>query len=98
MTIPSKANPLELFADWFKEAKACPDIAQPTAATLATVDESGQPWPRVVLVKDFDEAGFTFYTNLGSLKGKQLEQNPQAGLCFYWMQLDKQVRGRMRKI
>lgn len=92
MSIPEHANPLDLFDDWFEEAKNCNDIAEPLAMTLATVDENQMPWPRTVLLKGHDEDGFTFYTNLGSRKARHLQANPKAGLCFYWMPLNKQVR------
>ena len=62
--------------------------------TLATADDTGYPASRVVLLKGFDDRGFTFYTNTQSEKGIQLAQNPRASLCFHWMPLRKQVRVR----
>lgn len=66
-----------------EEAKASGDL-EPTAMTLATVNENGQPSARTVLLKEFDERGFTFYTNFDSRKGRQLAANPRAALLFHW--------------
>jgi pyridoxamine 5'-phosphate oxidase len=63
-----------------------------TAATLATADTEGRPSARIVLIKDIDEAGITFYTNLDSRKAHDLRANPRAALCIYWPTLHKQVR------
>lgn len=92
MTIPDSANPLELFGSWLEEARQCENIGCYNAMVLATVDADGMPWPRIVLLKAFDEKGFTFYTNLTSIKSRQLDTHPKASLCFYWNPLDKQVR------
>lgn len=92
MSIAPNSDPLDLFEDWLAEARERADIAEPTAMTLVTVDDEGQPWPRVVLLKGYDRDGFVFYTNTHSLKGRQLSANPRAGLCFHWMPLGKQVR------
>lgn len=85
-------DPLALFSNWLAEAKACADIREPTAMTLATTTLTGRPSARIVLLKEVDDRGFVFYTNLQSRKSEELKQNAQAALCFYWMQLDKQVR------
>jgi pyridoxamine 5'-phosphate oxidase len=92
MAIAEANDPLELFLDWLDEAKAHPAIAEPTAMTLATVDATGMPAARIVLLKDASRAGFAFYTNLESAKGAQLRAVPRAALCFYWMPLERQVR------
>lgn len=92
MAIPNESDPIALFQDWWNEATSCADIAEPTATTLATVDDAGMPWARVVLLKEFSDKGFVVFTNLGSNKAEQLTHNPKAALCFYWMPLDKQVR------
>lgn len=84
-------NPFKQFAEWFKQAEAVVSIL-PNAMTLATVAKDGVPSARVVLLKDFDEQGFVFYTNYESQKGKELEQNAIAALCFYWAELARQVR------
>ncbi len=85
-------NPITLFEQWLAEADACDTIKEPTAMIMATVDESGMPDARTVLLKGVDDGGFVFYTNLTSVKGRQLAANPNVALCFYWMDLDKQVR------
>ena len=90
--IPEVADPYELFESWFAEARECPDIKDATAMTLATVDKHGHPWTRVVLLKDLSEAGFSFFTNRGSIKAGHLEQNPNVSICFYWPALDRQIR------
>jgi pyridoxamine 5'-phosphate oxidase len=64
----------------------------PNAMTLATATKDGTPSARVVLLKDFDESGFVFYTNYDSAKGKELDENPVAALCFYWSELGRQIR------
>ncbi len=92
MSISPNSDPFNLFEEWFAEARARADIAEPTAMTLATVDDEGQPWSRIVLLKGYDRAGFVFYTNTHSLKGRQLSANPRAGINFHWMPIGKQVR------
>jgi pyridoxamine 5'-phosphate oxidase len=67
-------------------------LPEPTAMTLATADPQGRPSARVMLLKDFDERGFVFYTNLQSRKGRDLEANPHAALCFFWQPLEWQIR------
>ena len=85
-------EPFKIFDQWYQEAlKKCPE---PTAMALATVGEDGIPSNRMVLLKDFDESGFVFYTNLTSTKGKELAQSPGAALCFHWLEMEKQVRIR----
>ena len=84
-------NPFELFKNWYAEA-AESGIKEPTAMTLATANKAGQPSVRVVLLKNWDERGFMFYTNSLSHKGNDLKENPQASLLFYWMNLERQVR------
>jgi pyridoxamine 5'-phosphate oxidase len=87
------ADPFSLFGSWLAEAEAS-EPADPNAMALATVDEDGMPDVRTVLLKGFDEAGFVFYTNLDSRKGRQLRANPKAALLFYWKSLKRQVRLR----
>jgi len=94
MAIPVLDDPFHLFELWYQEAEACAAIEDHNAMTLATADEDGIPDARVVLLKGHDERGFVFYTNLTSRKAKQLSENPNAALCFYWMPLEKQVRIR----
>jgi pyridoxamine 5'-phosphate oxidase len=84
-------NPFKQFAKWYEDAEAAhPKL--PDAMTLATADNTGKPSARMVLLKGFDEEGFVFFTNYESRKGRELEENPQAALVFYWATLDRQVR------
>jgi len=86
-------EPLELFREWFAEAKAKePNDAD--AMALATADADGLPDVRMVLLKHVDHEGFVFYTNLESAKGEELAVNPKAALCFHWKSLRRQVRVR----
>jgi pyridoxamine 5'-phosphate oxidase len=85
------ADPFRQFGRWFDDARAA-QVAEPNAMTLATADASGAPSARVVLLKSFDERGFTFHTNYDSRKGRELAGNPRAALCFYWQPLERQVR------
>ena len=85
------ADPINQFRRWFDEAKAA-GIPLPEAMTLATSSSDGKPSARLVLLKQFDEEGFVFYTNYQSRKARDLETNPFAALVFYWPQLDYQVR------
>lgn len=85
------ANPIQQFSAWFREALAG-DIIEPTAMTLATATRNGYPSARMVLLKHFDEAGFVFFTNYESRKGRDLAENPRAALLFYWAEPGRQVR------
>jgi pyridoxamine 5'-phosphate oxidase len=93
-------NPIDIFKNWFAEAKNHEAIKDHTAMSLATATKDAIPSLRTVLLKDVSEQGFVFYTNLRSKKGKELSENPNAALCFYWAALDKQVRieGRVEKV
>jgi pyridoxamine 5'-phosphate oxidase len=84
-------DPLELFADWFAQARET-EINDSNAVALATGDASGRPSVRMVLLKGFDERGFVFYTNRESRKAAELAANPQAALLFHWKSLRRQVR------
>jgi pyridoxamine 5'-phosphate oxidase len=86
-------DPIALFLAWFEEASKR-EPADPNAMTLATVGDDGMPDARTVLLKGVDEAGFVFYTNLESAKGRQLQANPRAALLFHWKSLQRQVRVR----
>ena len=72
-------DPIALFEQWLSQACEA-KLPDPTAMTVATVDEQGQPWQRIVLLKHYDAQGMVFYTNLGSRKALQLAHNP-ASLC-----------------
>ena len=85
--------PIELFLQWLEDATRS-EPADPNAMTVATVDADGAPDARTVLLKGVDEAGFVFYTNLDSAKGRQLQANPRAALLFHWKSLHRQVRVR----
>lgn len=83
-------NPLELFETWLRQACDA-KLPDPTAMSVATVDGSGQPFQRIVLLKHYDEQGFVFYTNLGSRKAQHIAKNNQVSLLFPWHNLDRQV-------
>ena len=85
------SNPFKQLERWFKQAEADVPIL-PNAMTLSTATRDGVPSARVVLLKDFDERGFVFYTNYLSQKGKELDANPLASLSFYWAEPARQVR------
>tara|TARA_R110002072_G_scaffold162655_3_gene314718 strand:- start:326 stop:946 length:621 start_codon:yes stop_codon:yes gene_type:complete len=84
-------DPIEKFRGWLGEAEG-KEISNPNAMALATATASGRPSVRMVLLKDVDDQGFVFYTNLESRKGGELAENPFASLCFYWKTLERQVR------
>ena len=88
------ADPFERFAALLAAARAVgPDrLPEPTAFALATVGPDGQPTARMLLLKEADPRGFVFYTNLRSRKGRELDANPRAGMCFHWQPLERQVR------
>lgn len=85
------ADPIEQFGRWFADAKAA-GLPEPNTMTLATADPTGIPSARIVLLKDVDAAGFTFFTNYQSRKGHDLAENPRAALLFFWGPLERQVR------
>jgi pyridoxamine 5'-phosphate oxidase len=84
-------DPLKQFSKWWKQAIAS-KIQEPNAMTLATSSLDGIPSARIVLLKDFTEDGFIFFTNYNSYKGQQLSENPKACLVFFWKELERQVR------
>lgn len=85
------ADPIAQFQKWFAEAVKA-QVMEPNAMDLSTVTPDGKPSSRIVLIKQFDERGFTWYTNYHSDKGQQLEHNPNAALLFFWRELERQVR------
>ena len=91
------ANPIEQFSAWFSQALEA-NVAEPNAMSLATVAPDGRPSIRIVLLKGFDERGFIFYTNYESRKGEELAANPHASVCFFWHELERQVRIEGRTI
>lgn len=84
-------NPIHQFNLWFKQALDS-KLYEPNVMTLATATPNGIPSARIVLLKGFDENGFTFYTNYESHKGRELAENPHAALVFFWAELERQVR------
>ena len=84
-------TPIEQFKKWWGQVIAA-EILEPNAMTLATASSDGLPAARIVLLKDFDERGFAFYTNYKSYKALQLKENPKACLVFHWKELERQVR------
>ena len=92
-------DPLAQFSEWFLQATELA-VPEPNAMTLATVDESGMPWQRTVLLKYYDAQGFVFFTNYGSRKAHQMAHNPLVSLLFPWITLERQViiQGRAEKI
>lgn len=92
-------NPIEQFKRWFAEALAS-QVIEPNGMVLSTIGRDGYPHGRVVLLKDVDACGFSFYTNYLSHKGDDLAQNPVASLTFWWPELERQVRiiGKVEKV
>ncbi len=88
------ADPIAHFTALLSEAQRVDRtrLPEPTAMTLATVDDAGRPSARVVLLKDVDARGFVFYTNYESRKGRELLAHPWAALCFHWQPMERQVR------
>ena len=92
-------DPIKLFEEWFTEAKKT-EINDPNALALATADKKGVPAIRMVLLKDFSQNGFIFYTNLNSKKSIDIKENPNASICFHWKSLLRQIRitGKIIKV
>jgi len=84
-------DPMLQFTRWFEQAIKA-EVNEPNAMNVATVDANGRPSSRIVLVKQFDERGFTWYTNYDSRKAQELRANPYAALLFFWSELERQVR------
>lgn len=92
-------NPFDFFARWMEEAIES-ELVEPTAMTLSTVSETGAPSSRIVLLKGMENGVFKFYTNYDSAKGREIRNNPQASLLFFWAELERQVRvdGSLEKL
>lgn len=92
-------NPFRQFQQWFEQAIAA-QLLEPNGMTLATATPEGKPSARIVLLKNFDEQGFVFYTNYKSHKGQELTRNSWVALVFWWAELERQVRieGRVEKV
>ncbi len=85
------ADPIKQFNAWF-HAAVDGKVNEPNAMVLSTVDEENRPSSRVLLMRNYDDAGFVFYTNYNSRKAKNIEQNNNASLLFFWPELERQVR------
>jgi pyridoxamine 5'-phosphate oxidase len=92
-------NPFEQFTKWWNDAVKS-EIDEVNAMTLATVQTNGTPSARIVLLKDYSDKGFVFFTNYESNKGKNLAANPHAALVFFWKELERQIRieGTVEKV
>ena len=92
-------DPIKLFEEWFYQAKKT-EINDPNALALATADKLGIPTVRMVLLKNFNNNGFIFYTNFNSKKSIDIKENPNASLCFHWKSLLRQIRitGKIYKV
>ncbi|MBM4160978.1 MAG: pyridoxamine 5'-phosphate oxidase [Ignavibacteria bacterium] len=92
-------HPVVQFDRWFRESVDA-QVPEPNAMVLATSGQGGYPSARIVLMKGFDEGGFTFFANYESRKGSELQTNPHAALLFYWAELERQVRieGEVEKV
>ena len=91
-------DPIRQFASWFEEA-ALSEVPEVNAMALATATADGRPSVRIVLLRGFDERGFTFFTNYESRKARELDANPYAALVIFWHELERQVRieGRVER-
>lgn len=87
----AETDPMRQFGKWWQEAVHA-EIDEVNAMTLATASPDGTPSARIVLLKDFSEKGFTFFTNYESYKAQQIERNPKACLVFFWKELERQIR------
>jgi pyridoxamine 5'-phosphate oxidase len=84
-------NPILQFEKWFKEAVDA-KVNEPNAMTVCTATKEGKPSARILLLRNFNESGFVFYTNYNSRKGKEIEMSPYCSLLFFWPELERQVR------
>jgi pyridoxamine 5'-phosphate oxidase len=84
-------HPIHQFEQWWNDAVNA-EISEVNAMTLATAAADGMPSARIVLLKDFSEQGFSFFTNYDSYKGRQLAENPKACLVFFWKEMERQIR------
>jgi pyridoxamine 5'-phosphate oxidase len=93
------SDPIQQFSTWFEQARKA-EVAEVNAMSLSTVSPEGRPSSRIVLIKEFDQRGFSWFTNYDSSKGHDLAGNPHAALLFFWAALERQVRieGRIVKI
>lgn len=96
----SASSPFKQFTTWFEEVENAGGVAEPNAMTLATLGTDGFPKARIVLLKEYDQNGFVFYTNYKSEKGKSISNHPKVGLSFFWPNLERQViiKGDIQKV
>jgi pyridoxamine 5'-phosphate oxidase len=87
----TQADPVAQFSGWFEQARNA-GIPESNAMSIATVNPNGRPSSRIVLLKEFDRRGFTWFTNYDSRKGHELQKNHSAALLFHWIELERQVR------
>jgi len=87
----SDTNPIKQFDSWFNEAVTA-NVLEPNAMTLSTATTDGRPSARIILLKDYNPDGFSFYTNYLSRKGREIAKNPMGALTFFWGELERQVR------
>ena len=85
------ANPIMQFEKWFRDAVHA-EVPEVNAMTLATATKEGIPSARIVLLKQFDERGFVFFTNYDSRKGREISENPHCAVVLFWHPLERQVR------
>lgn len=92
-------DPIAQFSKWFDEALAA-KLPEPNAMSVATVGADGRPSSRILLIKQFDQRGFTWFTNYESRKGQDLQANQYAAMLFFWRELERQVRieGRVERV
>ncbi|MFV0535399.1 MAG: pyridoxamine 5'-phosphate oxidase [Cumulibacter sp.] len=93
------ADPISVFGAWL-DAAAAAGVGEPNAMVLATAGVDGRPRARTVLLRGYDESGFTFFTNYESTKGRHLAENPWASVCFSWLAIHRQVivEGAVQKL
>jgi pyridoxamine 5'-phosphate oxidase len=93
-------DPIKQFENWFQHARQQPTIKEPNSVCISTATRDGKPSSRMVLLKGYSDEGFKFFTNYDSRKGKELEENPNAAMLFYWDCLSRQIRieGKVKKV
>lgn len=85
------ANPIMQFAKWFEEAIGA-QVLDPNAMTVCSATKAGKPSARILLLRNFSESGFVYYTNYTSRKGTEIAENPNCALLFFWPELERQIR------
>jgi len=95
-----RTSPFEQFNLWMDDAKNTDEILDPNAFAISSISENGRPHSRMVLLKEFSESGFVFFTNYESNKGMEIENNPYVSFLFYWEKLERQIRieGKLERL